>query len=848
MDIPTTLFSSDELLNILSLSPLATAVYTTEQLLIQTANDAMIAYWGKDKSVIGQRFEDAVPELKGQPFFDLLKNVWRTGKTYKAIDMPAILKINGEMRKSFFDFTYAAIKNEQGDVYCILHTATDVTERNQNRKVIKEEQQREVQLNEDIASIHEELIATNEELTVSQNDFKQLNQQLEQRIESRTRALAESENRLKSMVMTSPIGMTILRGRELVVEIANEQMLDIWSRKSEEIIGKKLLDVFPDLVNQPFPKFLASVFDTGERFSMPESLVVIPTAENKEKHLYVDFSYDPLFDTEGRVEAIMATVVDVTEKMTSLKIIEESEKRQHALNEELAATNEELASANDDLIIANDYLAETQESLKELLERLSHSESRFRISVEQAPLAISVLYGRNLIIESANEMILKLWRKTSNIIGLPFAFALPELRKQSFLQILDEVYTTGNTYYGNESKTKLEHNGILEDYFFDFIFKALRGSNNQVIGIMMVAVDVTEKVKARNELQKAEQMLRLSLEAANIGTWSIDPITKTLRTTPRLRELLGGDAGKEITFDEAIAGITDDYRDKIVAEINNAIDKGGDYDFTYTMHRFNDGKVIWLRSLGKVTKNKAGKMALFLGVVMDITEQKQDELRKNDFIGMVSHELKTPLTSLSAIVQMLASRAHTSDDSFAANALDKAYTQARKMSSMINGFLNISRLESGKINITKETFNLDELLRDTIDETLLTASSHTITLDTVKPLPISADQDKIASVISNLLSNANKYSERGTTIEVRCKVEDNTAIVSVKDYGLGIKAQDIPKLFDRYYRVENTNTRHIAGFGIGLYLSAEIIRRHDGKIWVESEVDKGSTFYFSLPL
>jgi signal transduction histidine kinase len=113
---------------------------------------------------------------------------------------------------------------------------------------------------------------------------------------------------------------------------------------------------------------------------------------------------------------------------------------------------------------------------------------------------------------------------------------------------------------------------------------------------------------------------------------------------------------------------------------------------------------------------------------------------------------------------------------------------------------------------------------------------------------VNADRDKIGAVISNLLSNAAKYSPKGKVIEVACKKEGDQAVVSIKDEGMGINQRDIEKIFDRYYRVETNNTQYISGFGIGLYLSAEIIHRHDGKIWACSEIGQGSTFYFSLPL
>ncbi|MDB5112201.1 MAG: hypothetical protein JWR67_3315, partial [Mucilaginibacter sp.] len=113
---------------------------------------------------------------------------------------------------------------------------------------------------------------------------------------------------------------------------------------------------------------------------------------------------------------------------------------------------------------------------------------------------------------------------------------------------------------------------------------------------------------------------------------------------------------------------------------------------------------------------------------------------------------------------------------------------------------------------------------------------------------ITADRDKIGSVVSNLISNAVKYSPRGKLIEIDYKINGNMIVASVKDEGMGIKPKDIDKIFERYYRVETKQTQHISGFGIGLYLSAEIIKRHEGKIWAESESGKGSTFYFELPL
>ena len=246
--------------------------------------------------------------------------------------------------------------------------------------------------------------------------------------------------------------------------------------------------------------------------------------------------------------------------------------------------------------------------------------------------------------------------------------------------------------------------------------------------------------------------------------------------------------------------------------------------------------------------NEYGEVEAVAGTTRDVTERYQDEQRKSDFIGMVSHELKTPLTSLSAILQVSDAKLKDSEDQFLSTAMKKANVQVKRMSTMINGFLNVSRLESGKITMEKSRFNIEELIREVIEEMKLSSIGHYINLTQCPATEIYADRDKINSVISNLISNAVKYSGKDTTVQVGCSLNDKEIIISVGDEGVGIKPDDAAKIFDRYYRVESSNTQHISGFGIGLYLSAEIVQRHDGRIWVDSEPGKGSTFYFSLPV
>jgi len=341
---------------------------------------------------------------------------------------------------------------------------------------------------------------------------------------------------------------------------------------------------------------------------------------------------------------------------------------------------------------------------------------------------------------------------------------------------------------------------------------------------------------------------RLAIEAANIGTWIIDEATRVFITSPRVKELFGYEAGQALSFEAALSHIQDKYRDKVRSGIDDTFASGKPYHIDFPVTGFHDHQPRWIKAVGGFYHDPASQLSHISGVMMDITEQKQQELRKNKFIGMVSHELKTPLTSLKAYVQILHAWAKKKRDSFTMGALAKMERQVKKMGSMINGFLSLSQVETGKIRMHFEDFELTALIKEAIDETLLLNPGRTISFLPANPITLHADQDKVDQVIINLLSNAIKYSPKEGLIEVAAQVSGDMAQVTVKDEGPGIAQPDIDKLFDRYYRVENKQTEKIPGFGIGLYLCAEIINHHHGKIWVESVPEKGSTFFFKLPL
>jgi PAS domain S-box-containing protein len=350
------------------------------------------------------------------------------------------------------------------------------------------------------------------------------------------------------------------------------------------------------------------------------------------------------------------------------------------------------------------------------------------------------------------------------------------------------------------------------------------------------------------ELQESEELKNMAIEQAELGVWHIDASTREFIASKRLKEFFGYFDHEIMEYDAAINHIREDFRDKVANEVEQAIQTGKAYEIEYPIVTYRDKQQRWLRATGKLNPATNGRNSYLSGTIMDVTERREDDQRKNDFISMVSHELKTPLASMIGYIQMLKSRAAKSEDNFAVGILDKANKQSKKMNALINGFLDMKRVETGKIPIDREIFDMVELLKESEEESIATMSSHTVVFAPVERTMVEADRDKIGQVITNLISNSVKYSPAGSTITVACVNIDNMARVSVKDQGMGISQANQSQLFDRFYRVESEEKGNVSGFGIGLYICDEIIRRHHGKIWVESELGKGSTFHFTIPI
>jgi len=226
-------------------------------------------------------------------------------------------------------------------------------------------------------------------------------------------------------------------------------------------------------------------------------------------------------------------------------------------------------------------------------------------------------------------------------------------------------------------------------------------------------------------------------------------------------------------------------------------------------------------------------------------EVKTLNTRKDEFIGVAGHELRTPITTIKGYLQLLEDQ---TTEGLTKDFIEKALRQVNKLNRLITDLLDVTRIHAGKLDYTIGPCSLTDLVKECIETVRQIHTSHVIESQ-LPPgdLIVMADSSKIEQVLINFLINAIKYSPGQNKIIIQVTREPGRALVSVRDLGMGIPTQHLQNIFNRYYRV--SNSQHvIAGLGIGLYISKEIIDRHNGAIWVESEEGKGSTFYFALPL
>lgn len=361
-------------------------------------------------------------------------------------------------------------------------------------------------------------------------------------------------------------------------------------------------------------------------------------------------------------------------------------------------------------------------------------------------------------------------------------------------------------------------------------------------------INSLEKRRLKEEQQASLERLSLHIENTPLGFIEWNDQGLAISWSKRAEEIFGW-TGKDFIkipenwFSQAY-GEDAPWVSKIIDQLIS-----GEVERNKIQHRnvTKDGRMIWCEWFNSVLKDKNGKVKTIMSLVQDITEQKQLERQKDDFLSMASHELKTPVTTIKAYGQIAESMLEENGDEATLSVIKRMGAQINKLTSLIGNLLDFTRIQIGKLLYNNSFFDFNELVKEVTIDMQKTSYAHEIKYEPGTEVKVFGDKDKLAQVLNNLISNAIKYSPGADKISIYTQLEKNGIELSVQDFGIGISAENQQNIFQQFFRVIGDSPSTFPGLGIGLFICSEIIARHRGRIWVDSVPGKGSIFHTWLP-
>jgi PAS domain S-box-containing protein len=366
------------------------------------------------------------------------------------------------------------------------------------------------------------------------------------------------------------------------------------------------------------------------------------------------------------------------------------------------------------------------------------------------------------------------------------------------------------------------------------------------IAVGAVMRDLRPELAAKQALADSELLLRNITTAAPTTLWMSDEAGAVSYINQTWIDWTGRPHEQHLGMGW-LQSVYHADRPKIAEKLSGDLSSHNLFEIEFRLNHA-DGTIHWCILTGQPQYSNNGNFSGYIGSCVDITEQKHMQRQKDDFIGIASHELKTPVTSIKAYTQVLEKMLLKKGDIKEAAMINRMDVQINRLTSLISDLLDVTKINSGKLQFNDSEFDFILMLRELVEDLQRTAEKHTLIENYTDIGMVYGDKERIGQVISNLITNAIKYSPQADKIIIHASVKDNNVILCVEDFGIGIPENNLGKVFEQFYRVSGGMQHTFPGLGLGLYISSEIVKREGGKIWVTSSVDKGSTFCFSLPL
>ncbi|MGI8419104.1 MAG: PAS domain S-box protein [Candidatus Levyibacteriota bacterium] len=505
----------------------------------------------------------------------------------------------------------------------------------------------------------------------------------------------------------------------------------------------------------------------------------------------------------------------------------------------LEVTATQLDNAQNSTLIIVEDITER----KKAEEETKRSEERFRTLIEQSTDAIQLVSPEGTILYTSESIKNVLGYTSEELQGLGVVpFMHPDdlaYFNEKFNELLkipgDQVTLQYRVKHKDGSWAWLETTGV----------NHLQTPNiNALVGTFR---NITERKKHEEELRYQKTLLETQREVAPEGVLVVSPDGKMVSYNTKFVNMWQFSnklmmKGKD---EQALQEATQQLKDpelfiKRVQEIYKS------HKPNFTELRFKDGRVF--DRYGAPLIGEDGTDYGYVWFFQDVTQRKRLERQKDEFISIASHELKTPVTSIKSFGQVLRLRFKKESNEKAVELLGKMDAQVDKLTNLIGDLLDVTKMDTGRVQYNNDYFDFDDLISELVEEMQRTTGKHSLLQKGKTNKKIYADRERIGQVLTNLISNAIKYSPHTDKIIVQSATEKGKVKVCVQDFGVGIPKEKLDKVFERFFRISGPGKETFPGLGLGLYISSEIIKRQSGRIWVESAVGKGSVFCFTLPI
>jgi two-component system, OmpR family, phosphate regulon sensor histidine kinase PhoR len=498
---------------------------------------------------------------------------------------------------------------------------------------------------------------------------------------------------------------------------------------------------------------------------------------------------------------------------------------------------------------------------------LKSADQTYRVLIEKMKEGAITLNKKGIILYSNSQFASMVNLPLTKVIGLPFSNFIPE----EYRKVFNGLFKKG---WESDSRGEIFiHNTTGKQIPFLLSFTSLELDEETALSIILtdltVQKEVEKELKIKNELLEdaRHKVSRMNEELENI----IKERTKDLLLSREHFKFLADNIpvivwktetnGKADYFNKRwyeYTGFSIEESGKRLKEIvhpddidsglrawQKALESKKPFEYESRFKRASDGQYRWHHSYAIPFKDEEDRIIAWLGTSADVEDQKREMEKKDEFIGVASHELKTPLTSLKGYIQLIEEQKNL--PKAVERYISKASESTQKLQNLINDLLDVSRIHAGKLKFSSGSLDLSGLIRSVIETSRHIYPSFTVRGEIDKQIMIKGNAERLEQVLMNLINNAVKYSPDHKEILVRTELENKGVKVSVIDGGIGLSESHQKRIFERFYRVEDQKFQ-TSGLGMGLYISSEIIREHKGKMTVKSKLHEGSAFSFWLLL